>query len=487
MATVRRWGPQGFLAVGVGLYVAVFGWLTWRQQSAYGTFGYDMGLHDQGIWLTSRFERPFVTIRGMHYFGHHVNLVSLLYVPFYRLGAGPHFLYLTETVVLAAGAVPVWLLARDRLGSAWPALVPAFAFLLYPSIEWMNWWHWHPEALAVTPLLFAWWFAVRRRWGWFGLCVGLALSTKEDVALAVMMLGVVLLVMRGLRRGRGRRAERRAGALTALAGLVWFLVCTRLIIPPLLDGIPFYERQLFPQFGDSLGSVLVGIVTSPGKVWAMATEPDRLTYYARLLGPLGFVAPLLGAPFLLIAGPQLGVNVLSSLPGTHDIRFQYSAVVVAAVFIATVEALGWLRRWRSWLAVVALVVIGCTAVAGNAAWSPSPLGRDFDTGIWAHRIPRHAAFDAAVALVPKGAGVSATYYLIPHLTHRRYAYEWPNPFILGNWGVHNEHPPDVATAEYLVLDTTLRQEPALLASLTDSTYDVVFSRDGVIVARHRAR
>ena len=50
-------------------------------------------------------------MRGLNYFGHHVNLITVLFVPFYWLGAGPHFLYLVETVVMAAGAIPIWLLA----------------------------------------------------------------------------------------------------------------------------------------------------------------------------------------------------------------------------------------------------------------------------------------------------------------------------------------------------------------------------------------
>jgi len=483
MARAEDTGPRVALGAAIAVYVAVFGVLTWRQQSNYGTFGYDMGLHDQGIWLTSRFFRPFDTIRGMHYFGHHVNLVSLLYVPAYWLGAGPHFLYLSETVILALGAIPVWLLARRRLASGWLALVPAVALLLHPSIEWMNWWHWHPEALAVTPLLFAWWFATERRWRWFAFAIALALSTKEDIALAVMMLGAVL-VMTG--RARDRRF---AGAATAVAGLSWFAICTRLIIPPLLEGAPFYERQLFGDFGTSLGSVLVGMVTHPAKVASMATAADRLTYYVKLLGPLGFVVPLLGLPFLLIAGPQLGVNVLSTLPGTHDIRFQYSAAVVAAIFIATVEGLGLLRRVAPRFTRIAVATLIVSALVANIAWSPSPLGRDFDTGIWARRTARHDTFDKAVSLVPKGAGVAASYYLIPHLTHRRFAYEWPNPFILGNWGVNDEHPPDGRTAEYLVLDTVLGQEPALLERLTrpGGDYDVILDEDGVVVARRRAR
>ncbi len=100
------------LGVFIALYVGVFGVLTWRQQSNFGTFGFDMGIYDQGLWLLSRFETPFVTIRGLNYFGHHVNLITVLFVPFYWLGAGPHFLYIVETLAMAAGAIPIWLLAR---------------------------------------------------------------------------------------------------------------------------------------------------------------------------------------------------------------------------------------------------------------------------------------------------------------------------------------------------------------------------------------
>jgi uncharacterized membrane protein len=505
-------GAELVLALLVGAYVLVFGTLTWRQQSAYGTFGFDMGLHDQGIWLTSRFTTPFVTVRGMNYFGHHVNLVSLLYVPFYWLGAGPHFLYLTETLALAFGAVPVFLLARRRLagpvdGAGWLALVPAAAWLLHPSLEWINWWHWHPEAMAITPLLFAWWFAVERRWQAFAGCVFVALLCKEDVALAVLMLGVVLVLVAGRRWGSASASAlepgsgeqgadvagtRRAGVATAAAGLAWFLACTRVVIPAILGAAPFYERELFPAFGTSFGSVLWGIVSSPGKVASMVFEAGRLAYYFKLVGPFGVLAPVAGLPLLLIGGPQAGINVLSSLPGTYDIRFQYSAVVLVAVALASVEGLGWLwrspRRALRAVGVAALVSMGVGAVAGNVAWSPSPVGHAFDTGIWARRVPRHDVFDRAVAMVPASASVSASYYLIPHLTHRRAAYEWPNPWILVNWGLSGEKAPDPASVDYLVLDRALHQEPGLVASLTAAggAYEVLLDDDDVLVARRRS-
>lgn len=482
------------LAAMVGFYVAIFGFLTWRQHANYGTFGFDMGLHDQGIWLTSRFREPFVTVRGMNYYGHHVNLVSVLYAPLYWLGAGPPVLALSQAVSLALGAVPLFLLVRHRTGSPTLALVPAAAWLLHPSVEWMTWWHWHPEVMAVTPLLYAWWFAVSGKWRLAASAAVFALLCKEDVALAVTMAGIAGFWW--IRRSRGDEPlgwKRATGVF--IAGLGWFALCTRLVIPAILGDSPFYERNLFPEFGDSLGSVLVGIVTQPGKVISMLLGPERVAYFTKLLVPFGLLAPF-AAPVLLIAGPQAGVNALSALPGTYDIRFQYSAMVMVGVALASAEGFGRIVRWwqrrtaasprwarRVGPALLAVWLAGA-ALASNVAWSPSPLGKHLHDGTWARRTFRHDTFDRAVALVPADADVSATYYLIPHLTHRSGAYEWPNPWKLVNWGLSGEAAPDPDSVDFVVLDTNLGQESELLADLLSSgEYDVLLDDDGVLVLR----
>ncbi|HEX9530218.1 MAG TPA: DUF2079 domain-containing protein [Acidimicrobiales bacterium] len=472
--------PVVVLAVMMAAYVAVFGTLTWRQQSHFGTFGFDMGIHDQGIWLLSRFRDPYDTVVGRNYLGHHVNLVSLLFVPAYWLGAGPHFLYLAETLALAVGALPVWLLARDRLGNGWTALPLAAAYLLYPSIEWINWWHFHPDALMVTPLLLAWWLAARARWRWFAAAVAVLLVCKEDAALAVAALGAVLVIRRV--RERGPRAW-KAGAVTAAVGAGWFLVATKALIPLLNGGQRAFYEDMFPAFGHGLGTIAFNFVAHPSRLWHLATKPDRLRYYRQLLAPVGAVA--LGAPLpLLIAAPQLAVNVTASLGYTHDIRYHYSSIVAATVLIATVEAIG---RWRHRPAVVRALVglVAATALAANVDLSPSPLGTAYHSGIWAPASPRIAALDAAVGEVPPGAGVSASYTLVPHLTHRATAYEFPNPWVLSNW-LDRRRRPDPAKVQFLVLDRTLNPDQAgLIDELTGATgpFEIVYDRDQVIVAR----
>ena len=58
----------------------------------------------------------------------------------------------------------------------------------------------------IAPLLYAWWFATHRRWRPMFIALVIALSIREDAALVVMMLGVILAIM--YRPGKGERRDR---------------------------------------------------------------------------------------------------------------------------------------------------------------------------------------------------------------------------------------------------------------------------------------
>ena len=88
-------------------------------------------------------------MRGLEVWGHHVNLIAYAFVPFYWLGAGPSFLYAVQACALALGAVPVYLIARDRFSNPWMGLCLAVVYLLYAPVQWISWAMFHPEALVI--------------------------------------------------------------------------------------------------------------------------------------------------------------------------------------------------------------------------------------------------------------------------------------------------------------------------------------------------
>ena len=53
----------------------------------------------------------------------------------------------------------MFLLARDRLKARWPAVALSSIILLHPTYQFLVWEYFHPDALAVAPVLFAYWAA----------------------------------------------------------------------------------------------------------------------------------------------------------------------------------------------------------------------------------------------------------------------------------------------------------------------------------------
>lgn len=469
-------------------FAVVHAVLAVRRHDAFGTWGFDLGIYDQATWLVARGDR-FLSTRGLDVWGHHVNLIAFAFAPFSWLGAGARFLIVVQAVVLALAAWPAHRLAERRLGGAWSGPVGALVVVATPAIGWLAWNNFHFEALAVTPLLFAWWWATERRWGRALGATLVALSTREEVGLVVLVMAAALLWER---RRSVHPGERPPAVLGAVLGGAWYLACTKLVMPTALGGAdPYYFARFYGDWGGSAGELVGNMVRRPHDVVAASTEPDRLTLWARLVGPTGGMA-LLGMPVLLAAAPQALAVALGSQWFLRDVRFQYTALMLGPLLLATIEGAGRLvRRWpRTRRAVLAWLV--CSAVLGHLWLAPSPLGSGRDQ--WAG-VADAAPYRAAVSLVGPTAGVSAIDNVVPHVAHRHDAYSYPNPFIPVVYGITSADLAPLATVnrvEWIVwaerpsTSTGPRIDERLFRLLTDDlrAYDIV-SRpgDGLVVAR----
>jgi uncharacterized membrane protein len=479
----KRHAPEYVLALLVIVWSAVFIRLPQLRHDRFGTFGFDLGIYDQGVWLLSRLEQPFVTVRGLDLFGHHANFLLVLLAPAYRLGAGPIFLLVVQVLAQAAGAVALFLLARDLLKSRWIGVLLAAALLLNPTYQWLTWEFFHPDAVAIGPLLFAYWAARMRRWRIFWVATALALLCKEDVALAMALLGLLVAF----------RGERGRGVIVAALSTVWFFLATRVIIPA-QNGIgPFYDA-FFGGLGDSPGEVVYNSARHPATTFELATDGARQSWYWKMLSPWALL-PLLDLRVMLIAAPMIFVNITTVFVYTRDYRYHYSALIVAVCAVATVEAIAWISARAKCgfepIRNVLVTLVFCCAFLTSYVWGASPLAKDYSSGIWPlEHDPRVRAKAEAVSRVPGDAPVSAVYNLVPHLTHRERVYEFPVPWCNVNWGVDGENLHDPAIVDWIVVDRTLfdqpglsRRDEVLLDDLLATEFDVTFSRDDVIVAR----
>jgi uncharacterized membrane protein len=524
--------PAPSLVVGCAMvaFAFVFGRAQILNHRGFGTYAFDTGIYDQAVWLMGRDLNPFMTVRGLAVHGHHLNPFMFLLVPISWFGGGAEAFLVLQTVVFAAGAWPVYLIARklfstpfksnrpgpavsvnvnvsvgvtaapngSTLGSAWLAACMAIAYLLSPVLEWINQAHWHPESFSATPFLWAWWFAINKRWRAYGVAIVVAMSTREEAALSVIMIGVVLLIEN--RRSlwsdvlvnRERRANLVPPLLTIAGGAAWFFVSTKLIIPAFNGGRPpYFFKSFFGSFGGSAGGIVKTAVTDPGLVVSTVTKPDRIRYLRDLGLPTLFT--FIASPLhFLIMVPSLLSNLLTDNAYAREIKYQYAAVVVGPLWIATLQGVARIRNYRVWLRrLVGMVFVA--SLVSNINFSPSPLSKVSKVGatVWSKPSARSKVQERALLQVPADAGVSATYLMVPHLDRRHHIYDYPNPFVPAYWGnydpVKPTPDPDPANVEWIVADrlTFLSEEERdLFDELTapGGRFEIYFDQDDVVVA-----
>jgi uncharacterized membrane protein len=476
MAQVRAWiGHPAAPWVAVTLlavtYVACFIFWSVRVHADYRTGAFDLGIYDQGVWLLSRFHDPFVTVRGLNLFADHSTFILLFIAPLYWLWDSPIVLLVTQTLAVGLAAVPVYLLGRALLGSAWLGVALAAAFLLNPAIQWTNLDNFHPESYEVLFLTAALYFMVKQRWRWFLVFIALLLLVKEDVALLVIPLGIYV----------GLHYKARIGYYLALAAAGWLALEMFIILPLFGEGGSVYWGRI--PFGGPTGLIKTAF-RHPLTVLAYVVEYARVKYVLILLGTLAFLP--LASPFVLVVVGPVVLNILSTHGYMHLITYHYTTLIVPPLVLAAVFTIARFHTLRSRATLVGILVVA-TLVSAYLL-GPLPLSRASGPAVTVNQ-PRDAAIQAAAELLPKDAIVAADFWIVPHIAHRAGIYYWPNPYQAENWkdgSMNGKRLPAADDVEYVVLvpgrvDAKYR---SLYADIKAKS-DVVFSQEGIEVLRVR--
>ncbi len=329
------------LALGVTLavFVVVFTAATWTAHARFGTYGFDVGIYDQGTWLLSRARAPFVTVRGLDLLGQHAAYIMVLVAPLYRVWADPRLLLLLQVVFLALPAVVLYRLGGRHLGHPAAGLAVAVAYLAYPGVQWAISWQFHPEAIAAGLLALAVAAADQRRHGRMALWLALAALCGGELGLVVAGFGLLLVA-------GGRRA---VGWRTAGAGLAWFLLATYLLAPLHAGRVTRLFETDYGIAGTGPRALLASLATMAGHALQTGLANDGLFYLLLVFLPL-LGLPLLAPRWLLPVAPPLLLNLAAVQPEHHQLRFHYLATAAPLLAAGAVAGLAVVRSARRQLA-----------------------------------------------------------------------------------------------------------------------------------------
>lgn len=422
-------------------------WMSWLQVQMHrglGTFAYDVGLYDQGVWLLSRGEAPFVTLMGRNLFGDHASLILLFLVPLYWIIPGTATLLVVQAMAIAAGAVPLYLFARRALSSERLAVCAAVLWLANPAVNGTGMENFHPDSFLGLFLPLALYALYERKWRLYAVAVFFALLVKEDVLLIMIPLGIFVAF----------RFDRRKGVLTVLAsiaatGLGMFVLMKSLI------GVPTRNGWRIPYGGVS--GFLRETVTNPTGVARYLVSEDRALYVFQMAAPFAGIFAL--SPWMtLVAVPVIASNVVSTFWYQHSIQYHYSLVAVPVLVCATV--FGVKSVGKKWAPYVMAGVMVCTLVT-FVEWGQHSFARK-PRPVLSADAPLAVSGREIVSVIPEGAVVSAYDPLVTFLAHRKEIYFFPNPFRAFYYGVGTEVEGDRLPAadrvEYVVLPRALNDE-----------------------------
>ncbi|OGP80973.1 MAG: hypothetical protein A2Y95_12235 [Deltaproteobacteria bacterium RBG_13_65_10] len=473
------------LAIAIALYATWFGAASLARHWRLETETFDLGNVEQALWNTTHGDFFRMTTdpefesnlqHGTHFpdlpdsrWAFHVEPILLAALPVYALVPRPETLLLLQTLLLAFGAIPAYAAGQAILGRRALGVACAWLYLLNPNLHRANLFDVHPLVFAAPFLLGAYALARRQRPGGAFACALAALACREDVTLAVAMLGLLWLLGR----------PRRLGLATLVATAIWGLVVFKGIMPAVNPQGSIFTKRLV--LAGSAGELADLVRRKPGVIPWLLTQPTRLAYETYLLLPFGFL-PLAGPELLALAGPNFATIVLSAHsegPLLHG-RYHYHAILLPGLLLAAATGLARLGgraqsrqgdRVRLAGAVAMITLTVATALAwGDDAYHWPTVDNE-----------RLAVVTRAKHLIPAHAPVAASYVLGAQVAGRR--------------DLYTLYSPNRERAAYLFLSNCerdgcdgmrkARYDAEIAAIRADPRYDLLFEERGITLLRRR--
>lgn len=406
-----------------------------------GTHIYDLGIYDNIFYRTSNGD--FLGCgycKGGKHVAAHFDPIIWVFSPIYKLNPRAETLLVLQSTWLATGVVPLFLLARRRLGNAWFGVGLAAIYAMYPALHGANMFDFHSLTLVVPSLLWAIYLLDAEHRIAYAAALAVVLITREDMSLLACFIGVYAIVTR----------KPITGLLTIAAALSYlYFVKTQMMPDPglLMQGgkesmsyIYFYE-DMIPHPDEGMKGLVISFFTNPIFVIKMLVIEKKVFFFLALGLPLLFLPFVSGRKTVMMAYGLVFLG-LASRRHMYSLHFQYSSVLFPILLASMPDAiarasggrvarsLGLATRRLQWTLMITAVLSTFLVMWKFGAW----LSNDSFKAGW-NRLARNPGDDKIeryektrdlVHLIPDDASVSSTSGLGPQVSNRMEVKKWPS-------------------------------------------------------------
>lgn len=400
------------------LYLIYFSLTSFLRFDNYYTGRFDLGNMVQTVWNTSQgrffmFTNPDGT-EIVSRLAFHADFILALLAPLYILWPQPYSLLFIQTLFVAAGSIFVYLIALHILKNKNLSLVFALSYLLNPALQRGNIYDFHAVTLVTFFLLGAFYYMLQKNYKLLFLFLFFAAITKEQIWLITALFGITIFIF--------YKKKLLGLAATAISLLMFYFLIWH-AIPQAGNGIHF-ALSYYGEFGDTPGSVITNTILNPQKTIQLILEPGRLDYLRQIFSPVGYLSFL--APwYLIFAGPDLGINLLSGNEQLHQIYYQYVAAINPFIFISAIYAVKYITNFTNLRPGFFIAYILFFTIYGAYNYGPLPGSRSPNLDMYTKPHPDKEIIDQIISQIPQNASVAASNNIGSHLAHRELLFTIP--------------------------------------------------------------
>lgn len=391
-----------------------------RRYTTYHALAYDMGNMDQVMWNTLhghffRFTNGTGDWQGPPIrLGAHVEPIILPLSLFYFVHSGPETLLFVQTVSLALGSIPLFLLARRKF-PLYPFIAVAFAgaYLVAPGVLGEVLYDFHPVALATPLLLLSLWALDARRYKIFAIAAVLAASCKEEVALSIIPLGLYIAFW---------QKKVRFGITVLLISFIWVSLCFFIIMPHFNGtGFSIYANRYS----------WLGTHNNNSESFFVVNDPNSIPRYKYLMllfltgGGFSLFCPLWLIPLL----PEVFINIFSRQTAQYSGLAQYNAVIIPFLFASSVYGAAtfyacFKKKQIQFIIPFTIAILLITSILNLIT-----VRKQLAIFLFDNTQPRQQQkkIDSLLLRIPQSASVATTQTLNAHVSERYTLYLLSNP------------------------------------------------------------
>ena len=413
---------------------------------------YDQGIFNQVFWngihgrffqssLSSQLSTNVVHSGEVpevfyHRLGQHFTPALLLWLPIYALFPHPATLTVIQVVLVSAAGLVLYALARVYLQPLVAATI-SISFYCANAVMGPTLANFHDNC-QIPLFVFSLLLAMEKRWWWlFGILAVLILAVREDSGITLFGVGIYMVL--------SRRYPRIGLAVSSLSFL-YIVALTNLIMP--LFSADISQRFMLERFGQyatgeeaSTLEIIWGMISNPWRLLVELFTPffGTLKYLIGQWLPLAFVPAVAPASWAIAGFPLLKL-FLGKGQSVLAINIRYAMSVVPGLFYGAI--LWWAGQGfkkfsqklenikprklypsfrRFWIGCICLSLFFSLVSNPNRTLyfifpdSYQPLVYVSLPEQW----QRAGEINSLLAKIPQDASVSATTYIIPHLSGRR--------------------------------------------------------------------